>query len=285
MSFSERYGYKPVRDIIQLESIDKPLRNGLWSLLQVYCWDHVRRSTGMYSGGYYLSGTGNETIKNFCEILWFNYFKKPLDSLDNVWNNVLSELRKYFFSCEWYEVYDFIEFVANNYERPQFQEKFMGTCNHLLEKEMSAYRFVKGNITRITEKQEIDEIEQALEKNIDSVNAHLNRALELLSDRNNPDYRNSIKEAISSVESLVSLIVINEKGTLGQLLKKMEDEYDLHPALKTAFNNLYGYTSDEGGIRHALTELENVDFNDAKFMLVVCSAFINYVDGKLQNKG
>ncbi len=29
MRFSERYGYKPVREIIQKESIDKELRNAL----------------------------------------------------------------------------------------------------------------------------------------------------------------------------------------------------------------------------------------------------------------
>jgi len=107
----------------------------------------------------------------------------------------------------------------------------------------------------------------------------------LLSDRNAPDYRNSIKESISAVESLVASVLKPEKGTLGQLIKRLEDEIGLHPALKQAFSSLYGYSSDEGGIRHALTEAERVDFNDAKFMLVVCSAFVNFVEGKMQNEG
>lgn len=56
----------------------------------------------------------------------------------------------------------------------------------------------------------------------------------------------------------------------------------MHKALKNAFSNLYGYTSDTGGIRHALSEdnLE-VTMEDAKFMLVSCSAFINYLKTKL----
>ena len=33
MRFSERYGYKPVREIIQKESMDKDLRSKLWSIL------------------------------------------------------------------------------------------------------------------------------------------------------------------------------------------------------------------------------------------------------------
>ena len=39
MKFSERYGHKPVRDAIQLDSIDEALKNGIWSLLGVFYWD------------------------------------------------------------------------------------------------------------------------------------------------------------------------------------------------------------------------------------------------------
>lgn len=182
-------------------------------------------------------------------------------------------------------MYDFIEFVANNYEQYQFKDAFIQSCNFLLQKEMAAYRFVNGLIAKMTEEQEVAEIEQAVENSKGPVSNHLRRALELLSDRNTPDYRNSIKEAISAVESLVASNVSADRGTLGQLIKKLEDEIGLHPALSKAFSNLYGYTSDEGGIRHALMETERVDFDDAKFMLVVCSAFVNFVKAKVEIKG
>lgn len=71
------------------------------------------------------------------------------------------------------------------------------------------------------------------------------------------------------------------KGTLGQLIKKMDDEIGIHPALRTAFSNLYGYTSDAGGIRHAILESDNVGFDEAKFFLVVCSTFTNFVQAKI----
>jgi hypothetical protein len=280
MRFSERYGYKKVREIVQIDSIDEPLRNALWSLLKVFVWDHMRASTGMY-GGYYLSAGSNKEIRELCNRLWFSFFKKPLDQLDDEWAKVHSQLRKYFFGCEWYEVYDFLEFVATNYERYQFKGNFIASCNKALEKEISAYRFVDGLISRITEQQEVDEIERALETALGPVRTHLRRALELLSSRDAPDYRNSIKESISSVESLAAIAVGADKGTLGQLIKRLEDEIQLHPALRIAFSSLYGYTSDEGGIRHALMESENVRFEDAKFFLVVCSAFINFVEAKI----
>ncbi|MDQ6983022.1 MAG: hypothetical protein Q9M08_08495, partial [Mariprofundus sp.] len=227
--------------------------------------------------------SNNKDHKDLCKHLWFNYFKKPLDNLDDDWNKVLAYLRRYFFECEWHEAYDFIEFIAINFKKHQFHEKFTKSCNALLEKEMSAYRFVDGKVTQITEQHEVAEIEQAIENNEGPVRSHLRRALELLSDREAPDYRNSIKESISAVESFVGITVGKEKGTLGQLLKRLETDFGLHPALKKAFSSLYGYTSDEGGIRHAMTSLTEIDFNDAKFMLVVCSAFINFVEGKIED--
>ena len=96
MRFSEKHGYRSVRDVIQIESIDEPLRNGLWSLLLVHCWSHVRESVSGFSG-YYLNDSVNSGICNLCTELWLSYFKEPLDQLDNDWAVVLSELRERFF--------------------------------------------------------------------------------------------------------------------------------------------------------------------------------------------
>ena len=46
-----------------------------------------------------------------------------------------------------------------------------------------------------------------------------------------------------------------------------------------------GYTSDTDGIRHGLTEEINCDFEDAKFMLVTCNTFINYLVIKANKAG
>ena len=283
MNFSERYGYKPVREIIQFESMDEPLRNGLWSLLKFHCWDYATDCSPL-SGHRYISRTSNKELYFLCIELWLRYFKKPVDELNSDWEKILAELRNYFFRCNWYDVYDFIEFVANNYKDHQFRDIFITQCNRTLEEEMSAYRFIGGVITPITEKQEIEEIEQVLKRSLGPVATHIKRSLELLSDKNAPDYRNSIKESISAVESLAKQTFKNDSGTLGKLIKKLESEIKLHPALKDAFKSLYGYTSDANGIRHALMEKDTNDYHDAKFMLVTCSAFINYVKGKSQIK-
>ena len=52
------------------------------------------------------------------------------------------------------------------------------------------------------------------------------------------------------------------------------------------FEKIYGYTSDQDGIRHAiLDESKTVEPEDALFMLVSCSAFCNYLQQKAVKAG
>jgi len=275
LSFSQRKGLEPVKSVLQVDSMDADLRNGLWNALTIFYWSQVGDGTDLMEFF--------PKLRTLCQRLWFHYFREPLDTLSDQWRFIHREIRQYFFDSPWNKVYDFIEFVANNYpdEDNPVNPKFMDFCNGVLKQELSAYRFVGGVITQLTSEQEIAEIEEALEaKSPKPVTIHLKTALDLLADRESPDYRNSIKESISAVEAICCSITGNSKATLGQALKAIERDgkVDLHPALKAAFDKLYGYTSDADGIRHALLLDEpNLDFEDAKFMLVSCSAFINYL--------
>ncbi|MHC4308090.1 MAG: AbiJ-NTD4 domain-containing protein, partial [Planctomycetota bacterium] len=115
----------------------------------------------------------------------------------------------------------------------------------------------------------------------EGVNAHLKRALELLSDKKNPDYRNSIKESISAVESITKIITEKPSSTLGDALKVLEKNGKIHTALKKGFSALYGFTSDEGGVRHAMLEEPDLSSADAKFFLLSCTSFVNYLKSQL----
>ena len=134
-------------------------------------------------------------------------------------------------------------------------------------------------ITPITNEVEINEIKTSLDIEFEGCKSHIKKGLSLLSDREKPDYKNSIKESISAVESICQIICKDDKATLGKALNKLEDNgVKVHKALKDAFLKLYGYASDEGGIRHAEGMFEsNVSFEDAKYFLVSCCAFVNYL--------
>lgn len=277
LRFSQRKGYTPVREQIQIEGMSPELRNSLWNALDIFLFRAKRPHS--FAGYYSPSGYDEFRIERIGQSLWVGYFKRPLDTLPHSAINILGEIRRYFFSCEWFEVYDFLEFILRNVPVDKI---LIRTINEVLEEELSAYRFIESTFVQITEPQEIESLEAALADNeFPGVSEHLRRALELLSDRKKPDYRNSIKESISAVESISRIIVGEKKATLGDALKKLERDGKLHPALKEAFVKLYGYTSDEGGIRHAMLEEPNLTADDAKFFLVSCAAFVNYLKAKI----
>jgi hypothetical protein len=69
---------------------------------------------------------------------------------------------------------------------------------------------------------------------------------------------------------------------LGDALKTLKNNQSINipTALNEAFSKIYGYTSSKDGIRHALADIPNVGEEDARYMLIVCSAFVNYLLSK-----
>jgi len=276
--FSQRKGFTSAAKALQLEAIDEELRNSLWSALHdVYFnqWNH----TDSYSGGY-LSPQGQQ-IRVLLETIWCEHFKQPSDTVPH-WPEIIAHTRTFYFKCDWYEVYDLLEFVIKRAPE-QSRNVFRELCNARMQQENSGYRIVDTEVVEITSPSEISEIESAIASNIHGVQEHLSTALALLSDRKKPDYRNSAKESISAVEGVCRLFT--RSNTLTDALKALKQKIDIHPAFERALSALYGYTSDESGIRHALLEKSSISFTDAKFMLVTCSAFANYLIGKAADAG
>ncbi len=270
-TFSERKGYKRAIDVIQTETMNDALRSSIWNTLLFFKWtldsqfvSHMEKRV--------------EEINKFGAILWVRYFKKPVDERPLTSAELIQDIRKYFFSCKWNEVYDFLEYILDYYK----DEELNATINLILERELSGYRYIDGIFTNITNPEEVDMLQLALEDNdYPPVQAHLNRALDLLSDKEKPDYRNSIKESISAVESIAKIIAKKPKATLSDALKIIQEKCKIHPALFEAYNKLYGYTGDEDGIRHAMLDEPELTLSDAKYFLFSCISFINYLKSKM----
>ncbi len=275
-SFSIRRGIVPPKSIAQTDSMDRELRIGLWNALTIHYWN--------LWNGRISQITHSRPCAILCHLLYVDFWKKPIDTMPGWWEQVHKEIREYFYVCKWYEVYDFIEFVVATLPDdliPGATYQFRESCNVVLERELSGYRLVGAQFTPITSEEEVEAITSALgvPESLKPVREHLDAALRMLSDRKTPDYRNSIKESISAVEALCQIIV-GRKATLGEALKTVETKVALHGALKGAFSSLYGYTSDAQGIRHALMDEQTLSVEDAKFMLVSCAAFVNYLVAK-----
>jgi hypothetical protein len=149
----------------------------------------------------------------------------------------------------------------------------------VLEIEKSAYRFIAGQLAPITNEIEMQEIEYSIRhgNRFTPVGTHISTALAYYSKKPQPDYRNSIKESISAVEAAAKIITGQPKATLSDAIKAIDQKHSLHESFKAGIIKLYGYTSDEGGIRHSLSGDANIDEADARYMLVSCSAFANYL--------
>lgn len=257
--------------------MDNDLRTALWNAFEIFFLDNVKSN--------YIS---TSTYRFFFKLFWIDFFKLPVDNLDDNLRRTHEKIKDWFFGWEWYKVYDFIEFVAQ-VDSPVNKENFIKYCNEMMEREVSGYRFVGDIIAKITDENELSAIEEAIENSsktkLSGVNLHLKSALAKLSDRKSPDYRNSIKESISAVEAISIIISGNPNASLEQALNTIEQSLGLHRALKNGFISIYGYTSDSGGIRHALLGESNIEFEDAKYMLVSCSAFINYLIMKATKAG
>ncbi|CAD5249685.1 MULTISPECIES: AbiJ-NTD4 domain-containing protein [unclassified Imperialibacter] len=276
--FSERINKREPKTTIQHDYVDQDLRNGLWNVLNIWFIDELENAQ-------YISSSRHQTL---IRSIWFSFFKEPLDTIPYGTQRIVKIFRERFYNWDYLDLYDFIDFIANeNCEFPI--DGFIDSCNLILKRELSGYRFVNKLLTPITNEHEIKAIESAIEnatnRKFNGVTIHLNSALEKLGDKKNPDYRNSIKESISAVESLCQVISGEPSTELGKTLKLLKSKMPLHGALEQGFTKLYGYTSDGDGIRHAMMDADSLDQEDALYMLVTCSSFINYLTAKAEKAG
>ena len=188
-------------------------------------------------------------------------------------------------NCIWtFAIIDYLLHTIENLKKTktEFIPSFAQELNEGFEKVNYGYRIINNHITPITDSKEIEEIEKAINEVPDNVKEHFNRAVQYLSDKLNPDYRNSVKESISAVEAFC--YKYTKKVILSDSLKVLDKRGVLHPILKDTFESLYYYSSAKNtGSRHGWA-VDNGTFvptyYEARFMLVACTAFINYIKGR-----
>ena len=294
MSFSERMKFVSVKQI-QIDDIDSALKHRIINLIE----DRFNNNQAKFA----LDIMGIRTKPDM------NMFTVSISRGGENFDKLISVLE----DLPWYILYDVIEYgydylkanckdcasdcdsvydedVEEFYpcEYKSQMNRYSEGFNSILEQEKSGYRLIGGVISPIVGEVEVACIEEASNTQFSSVNTPLQKALQFYSDRENPDYENSIKEAISAVESVCCIItgMSGAQATLGNALKHLEDSgLTLHGALKSAFEKMYGYASDTDGIRHGGIDFKNAPAEDAKYMLISCSAFINYLSEKYSKIG
>lgn len=177
------------------------------------------------------------------------------------------------------QFFDLIEFFLTH---PNVSSYFKADIEKYLAKGKAAYRVFDGEIAAVGTDEQAQAVTGAVNNPCitDAARTHLIQAGVKLKAG---EWADSIRESIHAVESIAVKFSSNST-TLGAALAELEKSAHLHGALKSAFVKLYGYTSDQEGIRHAIVfEGEvNVDEADAIFMLGACAAFVSYLLARLQ---
>lgn len=208
------------------------------------------------------------------------------EDVEDVRHN-LNKLLKYLYEnkYEWYLIYDLLEFYVNLHNIDNEKQWLQVKINQVLVEEKSAYRMIGYLFTPIIEECELDALARGMQCKYDAPREHITKALALYSDRKLPDYANSVKESISAVESICRIIVgaTGKNATLGQTIKKLKDNgVEIPGALEQAYSQLYGYTCEAGGVRHGSVTMANINEEDARYMVVSCCAFVNYLISKYE---
>ena len=269
VTFSQAHGYEELPQPLKLEELSEEARTLLWSSLYHY----VSKESEYHVIGRW---------RNILQTLHLHFHGLPLDEFDSKFRHFINLYKSFIMYEKFNRVFDLLQTIMRH---PSCSHEFTKSVAMVFEKCLLAYvvdvtspptiypASVKEeglSILRAT-----DELSRA---GLTGAANHLRKASEYIIQR---DYPSAVRESIHAVESTARRIDPNAKDLKSALLKLKQEEA-LHPALRQGFSNLYGYTSDEQGIRHALIDnpQANVGQDEAVFMLGACASFSSYLARK-----
>ena len=271
--FSQRIGARPPPRS-GLEEASPELRTALWNVL--------------HKPAFPSEDEHRERALAHARALW-NHLGWRTDQVPLLPHQMRESLATEWFSCRWHEFFDLIEFSARTLATSvaPVRQQWFEMLNRILESKGCAYRFVAERLVPLTNSTEATEVVRGAESAIPDVGVHIREAAKLLPPNAGANPRNSIRESIAAVEAALRHLNGNPSATLSEGLAVFEDRHGpFHPSLRQGLAMLYAFTADESGVRHALIEESGgVSGDDARFMLVTCSAFTNYLVTLSANAG
>ena len=280
VTFSQAEGLEPLPRPLQLGELSEELRSLLWRLI----FEELQSS----------SSHPTMTGHRYLEEAWFTIlYEKHVeldhlsaDEYDNDLDDNVEATKRLITKGAWNKVFDFLQFVMRHRECPY---KFSDKIDAILRRARAAYTVIRDGPTIMpaATPEEGAAIRNAFDVlsdgGFDGARAHLRASADAL---NEGDYAGSVRESIHAVESVARRLNADASTSLAPALRTLEQHIALHPALREGFKKIYGYTSDESGIRHALLEGQaGVDLEDAVFMIGACASFTTYLIGKARRSG
>jgi hypothetical protein len=269
-TFSQRVGLEPLPPQLRPGEISQEIRAGLWALVRsVLQQNYISRDSGFRS--------------DFKHILLKYFVRRDHEMADEFpfdFYDMEGWIKPKFSSGSCATVLNFVDFLIQEMKDREFTEQ-VALC---LTEGRSAYRVLNGEfIGRMSSDEEAATIDAALkvssEAQFKGAHQHLKEAVKAVTTG---EFAQCVVDSIHAVESVARNIAPPGARDLDAALGELQKKIGIHGALKSAFTKLYGYASDEEGIRHALVfqGAAEVDEADALFMLGASAAFVSYLAAK-----
>jgi hypothetical protein len=279
LTFEQAEGAAPLPTQLALKTLSKDLRARLWAAVyhsiseawwpaRMYGqrpslgppWDGIFYEMHVYRDGRMADDFGNDPAQ------------------------LVAEAKAVFEKGNYVAVFGWLQWVLRRKDVPY---GLAHQIEEALEQSGAAYRLIdRDTIAPIGSAAEKASLEDAFADlaaaEFHGARSHLqNAATELTAGR----YSDSVRESIHAVESVAR--VLEPSAELSKALGLLEKSAKIHGGLKRSFSSLYGYTSDEKGIRHPLLDdtTSKVDEVDALFMIGACASFVSYLINKARVAG
>ncbi len=277
LTFSQRYGYEPLPEPMRLEDLSGDLRREIWNAIRELLNED---SHSLYSDSYYFG----ERTKKFIERVIGKFLRQSEDEISTDYSQTMFFFEDLVHKGEFNRVLDLVQIIVNERDETdilteRIKNSFEQYAAYWLNTSHRPFQFYPRSSIEQGEATQ-NAIETIRESGMEGASTHLRQATGHINARR---FADSVKESIHAVESVARRIDQKAHRTLDPALDSLKGAGILkHPALAEAFKKLYGYTSDEQGIRHALLDKETPDvgLDEALFMFGACASFAAYLVNK-----
>ena len=290
-SFSQRYGYEePLPESMQLENLSEEARNAVFNI--IYDIVSVQGNWGHEE---------NRPAPRMCRHAIASCLKISIPEVGFSWEDVFDKLKSIVFDSPFNEVLDMLEYLAEYRDDRNFSgaetlngrlANFPNKINGAFDRYGVAYVFDTSREPfhiwpRTSEAQGVaiqNSVAMLKDQGLVAPVTHLRDAASHLDSM---EYADAIADSIHAVESVVRILVPGNPKLGAAIASLQEKDVLKHPALAKAIKCLYGYSSDEEGIRHALVfqDKANVNMNEAMFMFGACASLAAYLANICREEG
>ncbi len=271
LTFSQRHGYEPLPEPMRLEFLSDELQRELCNVF----FELLNVEDSIFT---------HDQIRFFVRV-WGRFFEQPEDEMRTLPAEIYELFKRHLLNDPFNRILDLIEIVVNDKGADQ---TLVGKIQLLFEQYSAAYYLDLSQrpylfYPRCSKEQgdaTIKAINTIRENGMDASVIHLRQAATHI---NTKQYGKSIADSIHAVESVARSIDCESAGSLTPALNNIEKQgLELHPALKKGFEILFGYTSNQPGIRHAQIDKDSPDvgLDEAMFMFGACASFAAYLVSK-----